>query len=400
MVSYEEVRQKFESRWCQIVAPKVFVNTLNENESRVMSYTRTQQCNGGLTYEEAGKKKPFWPRYLKDVDAQKKQGIVMDPQGLQPDSYNIWRPFKIQPRAGADIQPILHHVLSVLCGDKQEVADTLLQWLARIIRNPHQRSDKAVVVMGEHSSGKSVLIDWVMNCILGPHCTFKSYTATYPDRFGGIILAHLDSASGLKDVVKIMEKDTVTFDGAVHVANTMNFFVTITQPRKLRPDIFISIQSTSNYAGNREYFKNFELYLKNTGVAESFMEYLFKLPAHPGQIEPDHVTENIDGLSSDQIEDEIHFLSAIVNDNKIVNKVASISATDLIKMFRKWCLNEKITPPKTKFGFGRQIAQIKEGIKIFHDKRTTRYYFSVTPLKRYLIQEGIYNRDTRLNCLL
>ena len=84
-------------------------------------------------------------------------GVVFDPGGrCQPDVLNLWEGFAVKPEPG-DWSLLQDHIQTVVCAGDNILCDYLISWLARMVQNPAEQGEVAVVMRGAKGSGKGTL---------------------------------------------------------------------------------------------------------------------------------------------------------------------------------------------------------------------------------------------------
>jgi hypothetical protein len=147
-------------------------------------------------YDEALKRKRLerlWPKAFKELHANHrieigeqtknvaeawwqhsarrtyKGGLVFDPSGkadCNPDVYNLWRGFAVQPQKGS-WELLKAHILNIICSGNRRNFRYLMRWMARMIQHPELPGEVAVVLKSEgEGAGKGTLANALIH-ILG-----------------------------------------------------------------------------------------------------------------------------------------------------------------------------------------------------------------------------------------
>ena len=83
--------------------------------------------------------------------------------------YNLWRGFAVKAKAKPDGYAVFRdHLLTNVCGGKQDLYDWVFGWFAHIVQRPRERPETALVLRGRMGTGKS-LVGEVFGGLLGPH---------------------------------------------------------------------------------------------------------------------------------------------------------------------------------------------------------------------------------------
>jgi Family of unknown function (DUF5906) len=74
------------------------------------------------------------------------------------DTYNLWRGFAVEPRAG-DWSLLRQHMLEIVCSGKQGWFDYYVRWMARKVQHPEEQGWTAVAMCGGEGVGKGIVAD-------------------------------------------------------------------------------------------------------------------------------------------------------------------------------------------------------------------------------------------------
>jgi hypothetical protein len=95
-------------------------------------------------------------------------GVVMDPTNKAPaDCWNLWKGFAVEPKRG-DWSLMRNHIRDVICGGDETLFDYVMGWLARMVQQPDQPGEVALVLRGKKGTGKGTLGNWLIR-LLGQH---------------------------------------------------------------------------------------------------------------------------------------------------------------------------------------------------------------------------------------
>ena len=99
------------------------------------------------------------------------RGLVFKPDGnTQPNEYNLWRGFAVEPRKGWQKQRrLLRHIFHVICCGDKEKFKYVMKWLAWCVQNPDKAPGTVIVLISrKQGAGKSTL-GIVMARMFGEH---------------------------------------------------------------------------------------------------------------------------------------------------------------------------------------------------------------------------------------
>jgi hypothetical protein len=142
---------------------------------------------------EAGRTKKGEPRYVDAGTAwlehpERRQylgGVVCDPSGTRTahDQLNIWMGFGVEPRPGSWAL-LQNHLLENICSGNKEHFDYTMKWMARLVQNPAQQGEVAIVLRGGEGTGKGTLAKALLR-LLGSHGFTTASAEHLTGRFNG-----------------------------------------------------------------------------------------------------------------------------------------------------------------------------------------------------------------------
>lgn len=120
---------------------------------------------GRPVYEPLGK---LW---TKSPDARKYARMVFnpDPNFSDPQSYNLWRGFSVNPEPG-DWSLLKDHIWTNICSENELYFNYFMGWLARMVQQPATPGEVAIVLRGGKGTGKSLLFRNIGK-MMGQHFT-------------------------------------------------------------------------------------------------------------------------------------------------------------------------------------------------------------------------------------
>lgn len=80
--------------------------------------------------------------------------VIFDPEVEQPDCFNLWSGFAVEPVSG-DCTLFKDHVLANLCAGNQDHFDYTWSWMAAAVQRPGRPGGTALVLRGRRGTGKS-----------------------------------------------------------------------------------------------------------------------------------------------------------------------------------------------------------------------------------------------------
>lgn len=134
--------------------------------------------NGDIVIE----KTPAEPVWLRHPDRnQHHYNMEVVGKGEKPEQPKAW-PIRVEPAirsARGDVAPFGRYLLEELCGGDKRVASWLLMWLADAVQNPAAKGPgTGIMLIGGQGSGKSLLVEQIMEPILGVKHVSYAYDTT------------------------------------------------------------------------------------------------------------------------------------------------------------------------------------------------------------------------------
>ena len=122
--------------------------------------------------------------WLDHRDRRTFERLALIPSGpCPPDTYNLWRGFGVEPKAGSWAR-IRQHLLEVVCAGNEDDCDWLLGWMARAVQHPDLHAETAVVLRGPKGTGKGTL-GKILRQLFRQHALHISNPAHFTGRFNG-----------------------------------------------------------------------------------------------------------------------------------------------------------------------------------------------------------------------
>jgi hypothetical protein len=113
-------------------------------------------------------------------------GVAFAPmQELRPDNLNLWRGFSSEPKSG-DWSLYRSHLRETICSRNQEHFDYLMNWLAKLVQEPGEPGQVAIVLRGKKGTGKGKCAFWV-----GQMLRDHFFQATHAEHVTGKFNSHL-----------------------------------------------------------------------------------------------------------------------------------------------------------------------------------------------------------------
>jgi hypothetical protein len=151
-----------------------------DSETRTVGRGKSAEVIEVPVYKD---KATFW---LNDEYRREFERVAFAPnETLPPDVRNMWRGFRVEPKAGK-IPRFLEHVFENICRANQARYDWYMRWQSWKVRNPGRQPGTCPVLIGPEGVGKNIAAD-PLPFIFGPH----SFVATKPEHVTGHFNSHM-----------------------------------------------------------------------------------------------------------------------------------------------------------------------------------------------------------------
>jgi len=117
--------------------------------------------NGNHIYSALG------TAWLSHPERRQYNGIIMSPGGDVVGYYNLWRGYAVKAVNGS-WKLMRKHIFEVICDSNDPVYQYLMGWLARMIQQPGNQGEVAIVLQGGRGTGKGMFGNALCR-VLGQH---------------------------------------------------------------------------------------------------------------------------------------------------------------------------------------------------------------------------------------
>jgi hypothetical protein len=221
-------------------------------------------------------------------------GIVFDPAGQvnDPDVYNLWQGFAVQPLPGSWTK-LREHARLIVCGGQQKLFDYLLDLLADMIQHPEKQGEVAAVMRGPEGCGKGILVRALLR-LLGQHglhiASAHHLIGNFNAHMRDCILLYVDEALFAGDKRHIaafkayVTEPTIPIEGKhqniVVVPNLLHIILTSNEdwviPADLRSRRWFMLDVLPDKIGDFGYFQAIYNELNNGGYEAMLYELLHR----------------------------------------------------------------------------------------------------------------------------
>jgi hypothetical protein len=262
-------------------------------------------------------------KFWREDPRRHQRKIVFKPGGTtEPDEFNLWRGFGVQPRKGWQKQRrLLRHILKVICRRDKAKFKYLMRWLAWAAQNPDEHPGTIIVLKSRRQgTGKSTL-GVVMLTIFGQHGALIDDSDRLLGQFNDwvepvsfILAEEILWAGDHKTADKLKSRVTAgTFqierkNGAIRqIQNRLHLMMTTNHDHAVAAGVgdrrLVVYDVSDEYACDKGWFDPLYRDLDDGGTSEFlyFLQYLRLGDWHPRQILKTAETAEQQRMSGDSV---------------------------------------------------------------------------------------------------
>jgi hypothetical protein len=437
--SYNVVKKRFESHCFKCLHNVIYIdmnekiNDINPEVFYILSpevlikkfshlnyYEKT--CNKKGEWEI--KKKKFITEWIGDNALRLYQSVCFRPAGLESqysDTYfNMFKGFRaslMSSKKNYDIiQPFLQHIKVVLMCGNEEYYDWFLQYLANLVQHPDKKSNVIIVFQGTQGSGKSIVVDTIVDKIIGGDYAIstsnpeRTFFGTFNSLLSNKILSVINEASNelrkcmdrIKDLC-VIDRINIEYKGkdCLSFNNYNNFIATTNNPNPFDVEWddrrFAWFKTSTAFVGNKKYFNELGMTLVNEDFDSSLYNYLkeeVKITIDNFQLTRPLTTE-YSKVKQRNLPNPIKFLRSLDIKYKKGRKnddlIYVVSRIELYTKYKKYCEENKYTS----YNEGAFKAYLEQDTGIIYCKShgVMCYKFNKDEYEKYLSQYNIIDVD-------
>jgi hypothetical protein len=99
--------------------------------------------------------------WIKNKRRRQYERVVFDPTDKDPQHFNLWHGFPVQPDASKSCEKFLAHIRDNICSGNEDHYQWVIGWLAHMIQRPEEKSGAALVLRGQEGVGKGFLANYL-----------------------------------------------------------------------------------------------------------------------------------------------------------------------------------------------------------------------------------------------
>lgn len=200
----------------------------------------------------------------------------------------------VRPDYETHIQPILKHILEVLCDNNTEMFTFFRHWLAAVVKHFPRKTESIMIFQGASRAGKSMIMEFIESRIFGELmmtlCGTDSITGSFNGHLSNkilIVLEEVRSDDDKRDFDKIkhivtakrldsrkLYCDMVTDENGVNLLVNSNWGNPIKAVKGIDTRL-VETEINPKYVGNSEYFSKLGNFLENDPDAPAcFLKWL------------------------------------------------------------------------------------------------------------------------------
>jgi hypothetical protein len=306
--TYDNKKIEFEKNNFKVLYPlmyatetrnKLVLNNKTDFKNMYENYLYTQHklTETGMKEMEVS----FVEKWMTDKTMRTYEKIDFLPKQEVPEYiYNTFKGFEVEKLESNDKldvkKSLIYKHLDNLCGNDEKVFDFVLKVLSRIVKNPGELTNIALLFKSAPGAGKDTFFDYFGKQILGNEYYFNDTKTEllfgrFNDTMENKILCVLNEVS-YKETIEIIEqlKDSITtpinmiekkgmkpYENKNHITYVM--FTNNDNPLKIEVNDrrFVAIKCNDKIANNAEYFDALNKEIKSKKYDRAFYEYLLSI---------------------------------------------------------------------------------------------------------------------------
>ncbi|MBR8000346.1 bifunctional DNA primase/polymerase [Burkholderia vietnamiensis] len=247
--------------------------------------------HAALTFQDGKRSVPLTEAWMGSPRRRSYDKVVFKPGKTVPSRfYNLWRGFAVEPKAG-DWSLMRNHIRDVICSGDASVDRYVMGWLARMVQQPGEPGEVALVLRGREGVGKGTLA-WAIKHLFGHHAKHlsqsKHLTGSFNSHLRAATFVFADEAfwSGDKQgrgalfalitedklMIEAKGRDAVAQDNCVHLMMASNHDWVVPASADSRRFCVLDVADSKRQDGR--YFDALRQQLRQGGFAAMLHELL------------------------------------------------------------------------------------------------------------------------------
>ena len=243
--------------------------------------------------------KPFIKRWISDINKRSYETMDFLPPPLQAPAhvFNTFYGFRAAQLecAASDDMTVILEFIDIMAGRDATSAKYLLDWLAVNVQRPAIKGDATYIMLhGEQGIGKSLLVEFFGNKIIGPNYYKKprniadTLFGRFADAAENTIVLFLEECKGLhkynEDIKDLVTGDTLQIEHKGQmprmIRNAMRFIIATNNEHIVKVEASdrrgIIITASSEKLGDVAYFDNVAEWMEQESNQRGFYDFLVK----------------------------------------------------------------------------------------------------------------------------
>ena len=108
-----------------------------------------------------GKLVPVSRLWISSPNRRQYERVVFDPNDHNPNHYNLWKGFAVEPDGSKSCDKFLLHIRDNICGGDAELNAWVLGFFAHMVQKPHEKAGVSLVLRGSEGVGKGFLANMI-----------------------------------------------------------------------------------------------------------------------------------------------------------------------------------------------------------------------------------------------
>ncbi len=426
--SYADMKEVFEKTHAKIVSKSLFVMIIKDiiyfktKTDLIVSYEHLSYSKW-VEKDEGGyyKKVCFIKEWLKDEDMRKFETMDCYPDVMKcpDDVFNLWTPFVCEKYSCSNVSPIQKcfvieafrkHVL-ILCDNKKEFQDIIVQFIAHIFQYPDIQPDLVPYFISLEGAGKGTLIRFIermmgFNKMLSTSSPSKDCFGPHNELMQDAFFVELKEVKkgemlGIKNEYKSLVTDgKININPKFYKPYAMKCYARLigasnnedAVPTSGSDRRNIILKCSDELIGNRKYIKMINKIIDNDSYIRVIYEYLLKVKNVPKKFDTAGLpkTEYHKILVEASEDYAMSWFKQFIIDCKYdpnINDMYRIKSSDLFKNYRSYVDDKLIKCDKNYLSFMKHFNIMDiDGVTTTHSKGKSYKKIDIKLLFKKLIK--------------
>ena len=324
-----------------------------------------------------------------------KPALYEDKLNLCPPFLNTYKEYNsFDNSIKTKVQYLLTHMEKYLCSGSKLSFQFIIKWFAKMARG--FKNDSCLYLKGPQGIGKSCIIEWIRQYVIGIPLCFQGGSSPLKTRFNGelagkllVVFEELENftTSEWQSISSVLKRqitsNTIMIEQKGIDAieqNNLNNYIILSNNEAIQDDdgrrYFILDVSTEKL-GDVVYWTYLNENILTKEVGEAFFSYLYEVDLTGFKSQSYPITQN----KKDSFAKKLDSVHKFLKDMFVIKNIGveKVKLADFHSEYETYCTNNNITKIKSKIDFNSSLKNI--GIIYYKSNGVNYYKISKSDLK-------------------